>query len=309
MGSLVLNQCAVFSPATIPTLIPAEDVPTVIALTSQALIAAAASPTPEHTPTPTEISISLPTPTNPPSHSPTAGPTATQAASPTPPAPFEIPYAEIQIMSPGALSRISSPLKLHLFLTPGHNGRVRVELFGEDGRLMYRHLFVSTQFPGVQTNIHTEIDFEIIGVAEMGRLVVSTDDEYGRVKELATSEVFLLGYGESEINPSGDHLAPIIIQEPVADVLIQGKNLIVSGLARTHPDHVVLVELITTDRKLIGNRVASVAAEPEGGHRAFFAEVPYSVETPTWVRVTVSELGQKWSGAVQLASTTVLLSP
>jgi len=84
---------------------------------------------------------------------------------------------------------------------------------------------------------------------------------------------------------------------------------VVSGLVRTASDLPLLVELVTTDGRVIGNRLAGIAPDPDGGHRLFAAEVPFKVSSPTWVRVTVSEWNYQFGGPVQLNSVEVLLAP
>jgi len=297
------------------TLIPTEELPTVIAMTAQALVSEMASETPDPATlpevllSPTVVSTPTPTLTTIVETGEKEKPTVTPLATGTPLPPFEIPYAHIQILSPGALSQVISPIRLHAFLIPGDSGRALVELFGEDGRLMYRKLFIFSSPPGVQTNLRTDIEFEIQGVAETANLVINVDDAYGRLKALASEDLILITLGDSDINPSGDHLAPIIIQEPFPDVLVQGETLVVSGLVRTTSVEHLLVELVTTEGKLIGSRVAGISAGSAGDHRLFAAEVPYTVLSPTWVRVTVSEWNRWQSGPAQLASVEVLLGP
>jgi hypothetical protein len=313
---LGLAGCANFeSVSGSATLIPTEQLPTVIAMTVQALIAQAQSETPEAPQiipetmalTPTEVPDSTSTTT--PEESNLAQPISHPQTTATSLPPIDIPYAEIQFISPGALSKVSSPIKLHAFLVPGDDGQARVELFGEDGRLMYRQLFVFSSPPGAQANLTADIDFEIQGVAETATLVISLDDSYGRVKERASEELILLSLGDSDINPPGDHLAPIVIQEPASKVLIQGDTLLVSGLIRTPSDQPLLVELVTSEGKVIGSRLAGIAAGVAGVHRLFAAEVSFSVESPTWVRVVVSERNRWGNGSAQLTSVEVLLAP
>lgn len=220
-----------------------------------------------------------------------------------------MPFGDIQIINPGPLSKIASPIELHAFLTPGANGRVTVELFGEDGRLLYRKIFVFDAPPEARANLYTNIGFEIAGVAETARLVISVDDEYGRLRALTSEDLILISIGNSDINPSGDLLKPIVIQQPTLKVLVQGGKLVVSGLVRTASDQPLLVELIATDGKVVGSRLAGIAEGPMDAHRLFAAEVSYTVQSPTWVRVTVSERGVRLPGIVQLASVEVLLSP
>jgi hypothetical protein len=80
-------------------------------------------------------------------------------------------------------------------------------------------------------------------------------------------------------------------------------------LVRTASDQPLLVELITTDGRVVGSRLAGIAEGPKDAHRLFAAEIPYTVQSPTWVRVTVSERGTRLPGIIQLTSVEVLLSP
>jgi hypothetical protein len=330
------------SPA-LPTLLPTEYVPTAIALTANALSPPTATSQPSiqptksprasytpritpltepstarskitSTPRKTKTQESSPTPrkTATQKPSPTLQNTATQEPSPTPtpgtPSPNEIPFAAIQIIKPGPLSKVTSPVELHAFLVPGAGGRMRVEMIGEDGRLLYREIFIFGS-DGAQTNLFADMEYEIGGVAETARVQVSVDDRYGRMMSLSSVEVILLAVGSEDLNPTGDYLEKIVIQEPSPKALIQGGKLIVSGLARTATDKPLLIELIDTAGVVVGSRLAGVAPSPEGGHGLFAAEVLYQVSSPTWVRLTVSERGSRIPGTTHLSSIEILISP
>ena len=217
---LFLGSCTQVLPSTpLPTLIPTEHLPTVIAQTAQALVSGSATTTPWEgtrttTPTVQQSATTLPatlTATVPSITQATNNPGEPTKSPPTESAP-EIPFADIQFVSPGALSKVVSPIELHAFLVPGDSGSVRVELFGEDGRLMFRKLYLINNHAGSQANLRSEIDFEISGVAETATLVISVDDTYGRLKALASEELILLSLGESEVNPPDDFLAPTNIK-------------------------------------------------------------------------------------------------
>ena len=307
----LLNSCVISSINPIsPTLIPTEYLSTVIAGTSQAMISNAISPTEETTALPPEPTNLPPEPTF--SQTPEEGniepaPAVISTASQI--FPLDIPFAEIQFLTPGALSKVISPINLHTYLIPGDSGRARIELLAEDGSLMYRKLFVFNSLPNTQANLRVSIDFEIKSVAETATLVISVDDTYNRLKTIASEEIILISLGDSEINPSGDHLTPILIQEPLSKTLAQGGTLTVSGLVRTTSDLPLLVELISTSGKIIGSRLAGIAEGSEGVHRSFYTEVAYEVSSPTWVRVTVSEWNKWQNGPAQLTSREILLSP
>lgn len=312
-----LNNCSgMQSSPPVRGLIPTEQLPTVIAMTVEAMVSQSEIENPTTDPATLELT-QTPVPETIPSLTPTPileiegteQVTIPPPATATPLPPYEIPYAEIQFLSPGALSKIISPIRLHAFLLPGDTGRAIVELFGEDDRLMYRQLFIFTSPPGAQTNLRTDIDFDITSVAETATLVITTDDSYGRVKAVASIPLILLDLGDSDLNPAGDHLSPIVIQEPKAKILIQGDKLLVSGVVRTTSDQPLLVELVTTEGKVIGSRLAGIVPGKAGVHRLFATEVTFKVEAPTWVRVTVSERNNGNSRPVQLTSVEVLLSP
>jgi hypothetical protein len=343
-GLLLASGCKIqkAGPAA-PTLIPNEEIPTVIALTAQAMATqtASAQPSPTTTATPHPTTATLTpspslsatlTPTGAPSLSPTitqtptitltpsktatATRTPTHTPSPSPTitptptviVPDQIPFADIQILKPSPLSKVASPLELHAFLIPGAAGKIRVELLGEDGRLLYRQIYTYEAAPTARVNLRAEIDFEIVGVAETARLVISVDDEYGRTRALASTDVVLLALGESDLNLPTDQLEPIWIQQPTVKSLVQEEAVLVSGLARTE-EEILLVELISTAGTVISSRLAGVAVSEEIGHRPFAVEVPFHVDAPTWVRVTVSERDGLFPRPKHISTVEVLLSP
>jgi hypothetical protein len=237
----------------------------------------------------------------------TPTPTATPTATPAPPE--EIPFADIQILRPAPLSKVASPIQLHAFLIPGAGGCIRVELYGEDGRLMYRQIFLFEAPASARVNLFANLNFEIPGVAETARLRVSVDDEYGRIKALASSDVVLLSAGESDLYPAGDLLEPIVILQPMQKISYKGGTLMVNGLVRTGSDLPLFVEITDPEGKLIGSRLAGIVEGDKTEHRLFAAEVPYQVSEPTWVRVTVSERDGKKPSVRHISSAEVLLRP
>jgi hypothetical protein len=258
---------------------------------------------PSSTPTPT-LTLT-------PSSTPPAIPTDTPNYTVTPIPLEEIPFAVVQIINPSHLSKVVSPIELYTFVEPGGDGRIRVELTGEDGRVLYRQVFLYSDSPaGARVNLHTKINFEIAGVSETGRLTVSVNDEYERLKALSSVDLVLLADGQADLNPTGDLLENILIQQPQIKTLVEGDNVLVTGLARTGNDQPLLVELIGPDGRILGSRLAGIAPQKaDGSHRLFASEVPFSVNSPTWVRVTVYDNSGRLPGAKHVSSVEVLLSP
>ena len=318
----------------LPTLIPEDHIPTAIALTAEALIAEGGAPPTavenqagerdqsSSSGTGQQAQDSQPTVT-PTSVQPAPSPTLTvtpAAPSPTPtyalknPAeitlPAEIPYGQIQILNPGPFSKVASPIKLHAYLTPGADDRVRVALYGEDGRLLVRHLLNYSAPPSYKVHLKLDLTFEIPGVAETGRIEITTRDDYGRELALASTDVVLLSEGASSVNPPADLYERIVIQHPVPSALIQGGEVIVQGFTRTAPEGELLVQLVDFRDEVIGAKVIGVAEqELDEGYRFFVGEVPYQLGTPSWIRVQVIARDGVMSGLQHLSSVRVLLSP
>lgn len=239
--------------------------------------------------------------------------------NPLPPTPTSVslinpdsiyPEGEIQIYRPGDLSKVSSPFRLVANLEPGPNGRVHIELFGEDGRTLSRKI-LNVMIPASMTrfNVITDLDFEIVGVAEAARVQVSVDDEFGRLRALASIDIILISSGPTELTRYRDTLENIIIQQPYANVMIQGETLLITGIARTDSEQALAVELIDREGNIVGYGMATVAFQ-DGDEYAFFAaEISYNVNEPTWVLISVRELGFSIPGTVHLSTLEIVLSP
>jgi hypothetical protein len=194
-------------------------------------------------------------------------------------------------------------------MQPGADDRVTIELLGEDGRLLARQLFFLNFNPNRKSGLVSDVPFEINAVAEVGRLQVYKEDEFGRPIALASVDLILLSEGASDINVPGDGLERIYIRQPVAGTLIQGGRVVLEGDARPVTNQPLVVELVNERGGVVGSRVLPVAAGPANQHRPFFIEVPYEVNEPTWVRLTIRERGERIPGTAYLSSVNILLGP
>ncbi len=209
VSGLLLAACANPLGPDLSTPLPPEYLPTAAALTLAALDLNQATPTPavqmtlapapvvmktvNPAPTVFVTDPALPTATSSPVSSPTYGlPTTTLTLTPAPEvqtsvvisAPFgatntpapPIPDARIQIYRLGELSKVISPLDVSSRLTCGDGKVVRVELFGEDGRLLARDVRNYNKVPWDAARIGMPLDFEISAAAELGRVVISAED-------------------------------------------------------------------------------------------------------------------------------------
>ena len=212
MFCLALSGCSM-PPAVAPvTPLPAEYLPTAVFETLQASqpsgkpveqLAAQATPAIQEFPasspgSPTDQSSSateMPTPTR------EITLAATPAPLPTATPPPDHPIADIQIFKPGDRSRVVSPIPISAYLRPGGKGRVSLELFGEDGRLLVREIKAFDTPPNARVNMLADLEFGISAAAEFCRLVISTLDEFGRPSALNSVDIILLSLGEEGYQP------------------------------------------------------------------------------------------------------------
>lgn len=318
-----LGGCNLPNNAMLPTPLPAEALPTVIAATMAAheaslLGSQVPAPLPEETGqvTPQPSATLEPSPTPQPI---LAQPTDSQTpatlvseATPTTPTltPFpELPIAGIQVFKPGDLSKVVSPIDVSAYLRPGAGGRVTIELFGEDGRLLVRQIRVYDVTPGARVNLAEKVPYQISAAAEVGRLVISMADEANRTIALNSIDLILLSLGEADINPSDALQEFIYIKQPALKRLVQGGSVLVSGLARTFTDQPLVVHLIAEDGRVVGQRVVGVGERLTNGYGEYAVEVAYNVRALTPVRVTIYEIGLPVSPIRYLASLEVVLGP
>jgi hypothetical protein len=305
----------------LPTLIPEDKLPTVIELTAQALVEGGlVTPPPTGTIDP-DAATSTPTATD----TPTPSTTPLISATPTfdivlgTPEPLHVPnplpQAEIKIISPGRLSRVTAPFRLHLFLVPPPNDRgedmvYQISLLGEKGEVISRETVRRTPEESVNPHLILYIDYKITSEAVAARLEISSIDPHNRVAAMETTDVILLKEGVKEIKTILNLYPDLIIQQPVPSSLIQGEFLIVQGFTRIAPQDKLLVECINRDGGQIGSAEIEVQGEDLGnGYRSFEGEVPFQVGYSSWIRVQVIVQDGKFSGIEALSSVEVLVSP
>ncbi len=291
----------------LPTPLPANAVPTVIALTARAL----ASPTAAAA---TPLSAASPSPTAPPG-APTATPfpITLPTVTPTPQPTLPLPgtgYGVLQILYPGRDSRVVSPIRLRLAVQTGYTDAVRVELLGEDGRLIYRRLLrlSSNQPPHGLLTFALEIPFEVRGEAETARLQVLANDADGRPLFQNAIRLTLLTEGQPQINYRAADRSPILFQSPQPRQTIQGGQLVVVGKALRRADAVEAL-LIDGRGKVLLYRSAPLGTADADGYAPFTFHIPYKVNEALRVRLVVRENAITPPGVLYLNSLPLTLTP
>ncbi len=265
------------------------------------------SPTRTRTPTPTRTATRTrrPTETRRPTRTPTITTTPTITLTPTP------PRADIRIAKPGMLSRVKSPLILRADLAPGDDGIIHVQLIGEDGRLLADKSLNFRQYLSRGITMADSVSFTISAAAETGRLVVFTNDLYGRKKALASVDLVLIKAGDDEITPGGPVRQVYIIREPRVNELLRGGVVQVKGLAQPVNTTPLIFELIDEQGRVVGSASLTVAL-PSGdlSHTPFEVNIPYAVSANTPVRLTIrQESDGRLPGTIALSSIPIVLEP
>ncbi len=296
-----LTACGPRLGPPVPTPYPEWYLPTVIALTAQAALppspagpeAGPSRPSPEPGP-----SLPPPTPTRTPIP-PLQTSTPTQTPTPTP------PPVPIEITSPGPLSRIVSPLRLRGYVVPGDKNLVNVELFGEDGRLIAQNL---TRLYGSAGAAYISLDlpFTIPLAAELGRLQVTTSDQYGRPLAIVSVHVILLSVGNSMINPPGPAERCVFFSPAKPGMTFRGGSLQVRGRFQPFSLEPAFLELLDTSGKVLDSRPLTFSGLEM---QSFASTLTYSVSEPTSALLILRQSDHRIPGPFFVFSRDVTLLP
>ena len=292
----LLAGCAFPGSGSVPTPFPPELFPTVVVETAQAAMATNQALTPSAIQTETFTPTETLTPTETFTHIPT------DTATPSPSA----PRAQIQIHSPGPMSKVTSPLSMRMQVVSGGSELVQIDLQGEDGRLLARKLERVPSWPGGYI-VLVKIPFEIRAAAEVGRITISTKDDEGRVQALLTMRLLLLSVGTDEINPAGELSERDMFYKPSRkDAFALGGTVTVEGRYLPFNDQQVILELLDPTGKPVGLRVLDFIGTDV---QTFSTTIPYKVFEPTPARLVLRQEDEGMNGLVYLYSQEILLNP
>ncbi|MFZ5903127.1 MAG: hypothetical protein ACOYZ8_06225 [Chloroflexota bacterium] len=287
-----LGACAFTGGESLPTPLPPDYLPTVIALTAQSINATLMAGTP---PTATPEPSATPLPSDTPTPRPTPTPTA------IPPAPLGL----IRVAAPGPMSFVASPLQLRMDVVSGESEIVRVALYGEDGRVLFDKLTRVRHF-ATGAYVTLEIPFEIRAVSELARLQVSTTDRAGRLEAVSSTYVNLISIGVSEINPPAPPFERVAIYNLKPEAVISGGTLAIKGAMWPVNTQPVIIELLDPQGKVISQRQLSIVGET---YTSFTTTLPYEVTGRTLARLVVRQADDRMEGLVYLYSQLINLEP
>lgn len=295
----LLAGCAAPTSNPIPTPYPPEYLPTVIAMTAEGANRMATETTVALIPTGTATLTLEPTESPTPTLSPTPLPTFTPTAIP------EHRRAAIQILAPGPMSKVISPIQLKMDVISGDSSTVQVDLFGEDGRLMSRT--VRRVIPNQSgTYEFIKIPFEIPGAGELGRVTISTTDKAGRIVAMNSVHVLMLASGGNEIYPAVNPREMVGVFSPRTSELISGGVLIVRGDVWPLSLQPFVIELLDSSGKSLGLSAITVnGLQPQ----LYEAIIPFKVTEPTPAILSIRQDDDRITGMFYVYSQEIFLNP
>ncbi len=193
----------------------------------------------------------------------------------------------------------------------GDNGLLNLTLIGEDSREIVRQALDFRVYAGQRISFSQQIPFEIKGAGETARLVISSNDRFGRLIGVASVDLVLLQIGDEQIYPGLVTLEPYVVTFPKPGEAVQGGILQLVGLARPVNAMPIVIELIDERGQVVGSGQV-VVAPPSGGHThtPFRVAVAYTVTGATPARLTLrQESDTRIPGTVALSSVLILLQP
>lgn len=292
---------------------------------------ASPSPLPVSTaeePTSTEtVSVTIsPEPTASPPPSKTAFPSATWETSstssptiPLPPLAFPTqtatmfpqpasPIGAIQFYKPGPMSQVTSSVSFYGYAIPGYDDKGLVELYGEDGALLNQEILqLKTAYKWAFFS--WRLNFNVRGAGELGRLSLSTRDEYGRIKALRAVHLLLQSTGPDIINPPEALVERCILEYPTEGNRVKGGKVKVSGEMQSYNDLPLSLDLVGIDGAILGSQLVPIPPGQAGKYFIFQVEIPYKVPSSTAVLLSISQPDNSIPGLMYLYSTEIILNP
>ncbi len=189
-------------------------------------------------------------------------------------------------------------------------GPLNISLIDSDGRLLARHIFPLDPIRP-QEIIEQSIYFEIPFESEPARLIISAQDEFGRL--FALSSVPLLLQASTANHPDADPLAQfdqkIWIQVPKISMQIESGPFTISGIVLPSSPHPLLVQLMTRTGKVLA--FGKIYPQEVAGQSYSNFEFTFELllDQKQWLQVGILESAQALLGSVHFSSLEFELIP
>ncbi len=267
------------------------------------------TPTPTFTPSPTATPRPLPTVPQGVQVTPFTVPWPTPTATPNPaPEMDALPYAPVHILTPGPGSKITTPIDLRFRVRVNGVRVMHIELLGEDGRLLFRQVERFRAGAKGWRAYHLDVPFEIRAESEWGRLQIFLRDRLNRPLFQQAVPLVLLRQGQQDFITQETWTAAITIDQPRSGTLVEGGELVISGLA-VAPTGVVEILVLGDDGRVWYTATAPVSDPNPQGYGAYEARISYDLDRTHQVFIVVQAYGKHVPGVMYLNHAWVYLSP
>lgn len=219
------------------------------------------------------------------------------------------PEAKIQIVSPGTLSKVTSPISLISYVQPGNDRKVYIELIGEDGKLLFQDFRVYQDLPRLWAPVTISLPYTIHSVLDYARLQVYTIDQFQRVISLNSVNIFLQQDGLNRIHSNKLLHESFVITSPFQMEDIYGGMVRIEGIFHPLNSQPIQIDLISSSGSILGSK--TIDSLPNLSTTPIFlsTEIEYKVDNPTPVRLTLCQLDVHTSGCVYIFSQEIVLNP
>lgn len=291
-----VNSEIIFTPATEELQNPTSDQPTgephQLVLSTTATIDSSLTPPPIDS-----VVESSPTPTYKYRRSPTPTPTLIRSD------------AIIQILSPGSLSMVVSPLIINAYAQPGADQSVYIELIDQNGRLIAGKNLVYSDLPRQWAPVNLELPYDISNEVEFSRLQIRTMDNRQRTTFLNSTHLFLQRTGVNKIYPNRITTDRLLLRSPEKFFKATKGSFPIDLEFLPINNNPLIVELLTESGSIVSTKEIQVPISPEISYLHINLDMPYQVADRTLVLLTFRQQDDQLPGDVYVFSQLIYLNP
>ena len=216
---------------------------------------------------------------------------------------------EIEFVSFGEGSVVTSPINLAAEVQPETMGMIRVEVIDRKGFSLARKLMPMEESIRMDIpNFVTQIPFEIPDEASEALLTLAKLDEFGRPVVLRSVIVTLQSSGEENLNSYQPQAPWIILENPKGLRTYSGGKIQVKGTLIPLSEKPIRFELMTKDKRLVGS--SQIPVTQVGVPLVFDLNLYYSfINSLTNTRLSVSQAADPYGADAMLDSLNIYLLP
>jgi hypothetical protein len=195
------------------------------------------------------------------------------------------------------------------YAQPGSDNKVYIELIGEDGQILFQDFRIYKELPRLWAPVNLSLPFSSNAVTEFARLQIFTRDQFQRIVALNSVNIFLQSDGLNRIYLNNVLYEYCVVINPTQMASIYGGSVRIEGKFHPTTQQPIIFELITNSGSIVGTQ--TIESLPVIGEIfiPFNVDIPYQVNSPTPVRLTIRQLDSRTPGDVYVYSQEIFLNP